>query len=196
MECNYLSLPLIPVSGTVNVTWLATNHRALLIQYLTQHPRDFVETSCWFIMTVLLKNWVGTQNNNWNVNHPPQYKNAICITCPFCGESICYWRISKTKMSLLQSFDGFFGVCLTDLLNKQSNSQLFEKPLYSYDVIVITALLRYPSMWACLVSHWQEAYINTLRPRQNGRHFPDDSFKWKCMNFDWSFIEVCSQGSN
>ena len=24
--------------------------------------------------------------------------------------------------------------------------------------------------------------INTLRPRQNGRHFPDDIFKWICLN--------------
>ena len=24
--------------------------------------------------------------------------------------------------------------------------------------------------------------INTLRPRQNGRHFPDDSFKWIFLN--------------
>ena len=166
----------------------STNHRELSIQYFIQHPRDFVETACWFIM---LKNWVRTQNNNWNVNHPPQHKNTICITCPFCGESICYWRISNTKMPLLQSFDGFFGISLTDLLNKQSNSQLFEMLLCSYDVTATTTLLQYPSMQACLVSNWQEAYINTLRPRQNGRHFPDDSFRWIFLNENvWISIEV------
>ena len=25
-------------------------------------------------------------------------------------------------------------------------------------------------------------YLNTLRPRQNGRHFPDDIFKWIFLN--------------
>ena len=43
-------------------------------------------------------------------------------------------------------------------------------------------------------------YLNTLRPRQNGRHFADDIFipslEWKCMNFALNFIEICSYGSN
>ena len=39
--------------------------------------------------------------------------------------------------------------------------------------------------------------INTLNPRQNGRHFPDNIFKYifvneKKMFFYWYFIEVCS----
>ena len=40
--------------------------------------------------------------------------------------------------------------------------------------------------------------INTLRPRQNGRHFAD-IFKrllWKCMNFHWHFTETNFQRSN
>ena len=41
--------------------------------------------------------------------------------------------------------------------------------------------------------------LNTLRPRQDGRHFPDEIFsnaffEWKCMNFDQDFTEVCSKG--
>ena len=33
--------------------------------------------------------------------------------------------------------------------------------------------------------------INTLRPRQHGRHFPDDSFKWIFLNENvWISIEV------
>ena len=33
--------------------------------------------------------------------------------------------------------------------------------------------------------------INTLRPRQNGRHFPDDTFKWIFLNGNvWVSIEV------
>ena len=41
---------------------------------------------------------------------------------------------------------------------------------------------------------------NTLRQRQNGRHFADSIVKYiftnKTMNFDWLFIEICSLGSN
>ena len=37
---------------------------------------------------------------------------------------------------------------------------------------------------------WFEG-INTLRLRQNGRHFPDDSFEWIFLNEDvWISIEV------
>ena len=36
-----------------------------------------------------------------------------------------------------------------------------------------------------------ESAINTLRPRQNGRYFPDDSFKWILLNKNvWISIEV------
>ena len=41
--------------------------------------------------------------------------------------------------------------------------------------------------------------INPLRPRQNGRHFPDNIFKWIFLNENaWilNFIEVTSLGSN
>ena len=42
--------------------------------------------------------------------------------------------------------------------------------------------------------------FSTLRARQNGHRFANDIFKpfaWmKCLNFDWNFTDVCSQGSN
>ena len=39
--------------------------------------------------------------------------------------------------------------------------------------------------------HGAEKSVNTLRPRQNGRHFPDDSFKWIFLNENvWISIEV------
>ena len=42
--------------------------------------------------------------------------------------------------------------------------------------------------------------FNTLRPKQNGRHFPEDIlidfFYWEFLNFDKDFIEVCIQGPN
>ena len=43
--------------------------------------------------------------------------------------------------------------------------------------------------------------LNTLRPSQDGRHFPDDIFKciffqWKYINFDYDFTEISSQDPN
>ena len=43
--------------------------------------------------------------------------------------------------------------------------------------------------------------MNTLRSRQDGRHFADDIFKciflkWKCMSFTLDLTEACSYDSN
>ena len=48
---------------------------------------------------------------------------------------------------------------------------------------------------------WSQVFYNTLRSRQNGRHFTDDIFKCIFLNekdriFYSNFIEICSQGSN
>ena len=38
---------------------------------------------------------------------------------------------------------------------------------------------------------WWEKEYNTLRPRQNGRHFPDDILKWIFLNENvWISIEI------
>ena len=37
-------------------------------------------------------------------------------------------------------------------------------------------------------------FFNTLRPRQNGRHFPDDIFKWIFLNENvWISINISSK---
>ena len=43
--------------------------------------------------------------------------------------------------------------------------------------------------------------VNTLRPRQNGRYFPDNIFKWiffkwKVLHSEYNLTGVCSQWSN
>ena len=53
--------------------------------------------------------------------------------------------------------------------------------------------------WNC--PGFMDFITNTLRPRQNGRHFPDAIFKYIFSNKNISisikkFTEVCSQGSN
>ena len=47
-------------------------------------------------------------------------------------------------------------------------------------------------MSSYLHAQWLLCHVNTLRPRQDGRHFPDDIFQmhfleWKFINFDWGF---------
>ena len=43
----------------------------------------------------------------------------------------------------------------------------------------------------CFVLFWSIGLINTLRPRQNGRHFPDDIFKWIFLNENvWISINI------
>ena len=38
---------------------------------------------------------------------------------------------------------------------------------------------------------WTACVINSLRPRQNGRHFPDDIFKWIFLNENvWITIKI------
>ena len=49
-----------------------------------------------------------------------------------------------------------------------------------------------PNMVNLLMHTWHHHYwVNTLRPRQNGRHFPDDIFKWKFLNENvWISIKI------
>ena len=42
-----------------------------------------------------------------------------------------------------------------------------------------------------VLSNCTGTYVNTLKPRQNGRHFPDDIFKWIFMNENaWIAINI------
>ena len=70
--------------------------------------------------------------------------------------------------------DWCFLCCLCEkLLNKQSSCKCFEMPGCSW----VTAM-------ACV-------HVNTLRPRQNGRHLPDEIFK--CISLTenvWISIEI------
>ena len=36
--------------------------------------------------------------------------------------------------------------------------------------------------------------FNTLRPRQNGRHFPVNFLEWKCMNFNYISLKFVPRG--
>ena len=46
--------------------------------------------------------------------------------------------------------------------------------------------------WRLVWGRKDQDELNTLRPRQDGRHFPMHFLEWKSMHFDGNFIEVCS----
>ena len=50
------------------------------------------------------------------------------------------------------------------------------------------------NVWIAIKISWKfvpKGSINTLRPRQNGRHFPDDIFKWIFLNkIIWISIKI------
>ena len=46
----------------------------------------------------------------------------------------------------------------------------------------LTHVSKWTSWGLCKIGYPPETQLNTLRPRQNGRHFPDDIFKWNFLN--------------
>ena len=77
----------------------------------------------------------------------------------------------------------------------------------SFDDVIMVMMMNMDTIGKYLATtqHYNTRTVcltHALRPRQNGRHFPDDVFKWmpfllrKYINFDKDFTEVCSQGSN
>ena len=60
--------------------------------------------------------------------------------------------------------------------------------LFTNLVHCISKIRAWISNYSMLV---QLIYVNTLRPRQDGRHFPDDIFKWNFLNENaWISIEI------
>ena len=51
--------------------------------------------------------------------------------------------------------------------------------------------LSFYSVWCSSYCHWFPWCVNTLRPRQNGRHFADDNFKCIFLNENiWISIKI------
>ena len=75
-----------------------------------------------------------------------------------------------------------------------------------YDINATSLLQNKTSVFDISMVQWLTriygvASINTLRPRENGRHFADDILKCIFLNekvwiFFLNFTEVCSLGSN
>ena len=73
------------------------------------------------------------------------------------------------------------GILLIKPLKTHFNEILIEIFIFSFKKIHLKM--------AAILSRSQ--WINTLRPRQNGRHFPDDIFKWIFLNENvWISINI------
>ena len=49
----------------------------------------------------------------------------------------------------------------------------------------------WPKVTNMAASKFSHSHVNTLRPRQNGRHFPDNIFKWIFLNENaWIWINI------
>ena len=69
----------------------------------------------------------------------------------------------------------------------QSVSQYVPRPSYRR-YISISELMPQNGVWHQI---WPKCLLNTLRPRQNGRHFPDAIFKWIFLNENvWISINI------
>ena len=59
-------------------------------------------------------------------------------------------------------------------------------------LILLYGISHYPTGWIkYFESHWKKRFCNTLGPRQNGQHFPDDIFKAIFLNENvWILIKI------
>ena len=122
--------------------------------------------------------------------------NIFRVTGPLCGE-FTDLRWNPLTKPVTRSFDVVFDLRLDKRLSKQSWGWWFETPscsLWRHCNVIISHTARSPDNTnqynkilnaAHMMTSWHGnsfsiPFVNTLRPRQNGRHFPDD---FKC--FSW-----------
>ena len=120
----------------------------------------------------------------------------ICLV-PYCG---CWWPGDARIQGI--SCDP---VCLEYFVSPAPEGLNQSTQIWVWQNIVTQPCCH--DMGTCMTCHWVQysilvrlTWLNTLRPRQNGRHFPDDIFKWIFVNKNvWislTFSLVSSYGSN
>ena len=109
--------------------------------------------------------------------------NIFRVTGPLCGEFTGPGEF-PTQRPVTWSFDVFFDLRLNTRLSKQPWGWWFETPSWS--------------LWRqcnddirCTPVFYLHLLVNTLRPRQNGRHFADDVFKCIFLNENvWILLKI------
>ena len=106
----------------------------------------------------------------------PWHGNAFHITDPLWQEPLVLGGFPSQNASHTDRWLFIF-VSLNKLLNKQSRFCWFELKWFSCDITILSCQY-YNCQWS----------FNALRPRQNGRHFPDkiwNAFSWMEMYKFW-----------
>ena len=77
-----------------------------------------------------------------------------------------------------------------NILNKYQKELKLQAPIrYQHHLIVTSQFQHIITVRSHL--HHGNSTVCTLRPRQNGRHFPDDIFKWIFLNENlWILIDI------
>ena len=96
-----------------------------------------------------------------SVTQIPQCTGPTSINAPFCDRNVCTFLITKCCIV------GYLSNALWDL---------WDESIGSSSVLTQCRSLYWHSYNHCRDSNSHR--INRLRPRQDGRHFPDDIFKW------------------
>ena len=118
--------------------------------------------------------------------------NIFRVTGHLCGK-FSWQRCIPAQRPVTRSFDVFFGLRLNKRLSKQSWSRWFQTPSrllwHHCNATRHVAQLNESSITQIL---WQEIdseyrYLNTLRLRENGRHFANDIFKCIFLNENYQF---------
>ena len=106
----------------------------------------------------------------------------VCRIYVFSVEKLIFLRGSpnyESKMSY--SWMDTFLIHTKRSHHRTYRHQTFPIPCFPYWLQIDT--------FDCKINIWQ--IINTLRPRQNGRHLPDDIFKWIFLNENvWISIDI------
>ena len=92
--------------------------------------------------------------------------SKIKVTALFTNE-ILRWTVSTPMMT---------GFVLWDLINQHTS----DKSSIQFTALIKRQIITHPNPW--FNGGWVQPPFNTLRPRQNGRHFPEDIFKCIFVN--------------
>ena len=81
-----------------------------------------------------------------------------------------YWQLSKCQLSL---------IIIRNMVLKCKQHKWLQNVMIKWNRPHISWLI---TIQPDCMQHHLTKWVNTLRPRQDGRHFPDDTFKWIFLN--------------
>ena len=121
--------------------------------------------------------WTPWNKFGWNLNlnsiifiKENSYENVVCLNGGHFVQTKLYLQQDSTKYGHLKSI-------------KSSDVFAWKCPWYWHR---LGSSDEYLHQWT-----GSSSLINTLWPRQNGRHFPDDIFKWNFLNeHAWILIKI------